>query len=127
MLTPGAVETGAYTTRSFATYSAKDPYTGLIYTCWKQQTANGRNYIICSNGIEGDVVYEDPGQYSTASGALPGFYYLAITDTEIIAAAIRPSASDGVTKVWWIFRANKSNCSAHTHESYCIFALPMKP
>ncbi len=124
MLTPGAVETGAYTTRSFAMYSARDAGTGLIYTCWKQQTANGRNYIICSNGIEGAVVYEDPGQYSTASGSLPGFYYLAITDTEIIATAIRPSASDGVTKVWWLFRAGKASytTSPKTPENMLIYS-----
>jgi hypothetical protein len=123
MFIPGSTESGAFATRSFAAYSQIDPYTGHVYTCWKQQTANGRSYIIASNGVSGDIVYAHPNQYSTAVGTLPGFYYLAFTDDEILASAVFPSESDGVTKVWWAFRAKKSVYkNTRIHSSSKLFA-----
>jgi len=108
----GAIQTGPRGTRGFAVYSQRDPYTGIVYTCWKQETLNGRSFIMAADGTDCRVVYADPGQYpvSGQSGIsqLPGFYYMTFTAREIVAVAVKPSAADGTSNAYWEFRAEKA-------------------
>lgn len=109
----GAQEVGALTVRSFATFAHIDPYNGVGYTCFKQQTLNGCGYIMASNGLRGDVVFSDQlgfpvsGQ-AALGGLLPGFYAIAFTQNEIVGTVVRPSAADPTKNAYWLFRSNKS-------------------
>lgn len=95
----------------FATYGELDPATGFVFTCFKQQTASGKGFIMASNAVEGGLVWEEPTSFpytgQTGLSSAPGFYALAYQGDEIVATAIRPSDADPGKNVWWTFRASK--------------------
>ena len=95
--------------KSFATYSQYDSNRELVYTVWNQQEAGGVMYITATDGYSADVIYVHPESYPVSGfggvQGLPGFFSFAVTGTEIILMARRPSLITPADNARWMMRA----------------------